>query len=108
MDDNEQFVRARWKWIVVRKRDDREDWEWFGSLKWQMTATLADTEAEAWSAARAFTEARLESIRLVEEEVAWVTERLACPMSKDCETAKRILAREQKVLEELQRGMKKD
>jgi hypothetical protein len=65
----EEFVRGVWEWVIVRKRDDRLEWEWFGSLTFQAGPLLRDTEAEAWSAAAAYTRERLEQVRQVTREI---------------------------------------
>lgn len=68
----EEEVRGAWEWIVVRKRDDRSEWEWFGSLCWQRTAHLADNETQAWQAALDFTHKRKQEIAEIEEEMEYV------------------------------------
>jgi hypothetical protein len=70
-----------------------------------------DTPEAAWSAARKFTEAHEEKIRLVEEEVGLISGimREDFVNQKDCRTYKcfaRILAREQAALDELRRGLR--
>jgi hypothetical protein len=70
-----------------------------------------DTPEAAWSAARKFTEQRLEAIRLVEEEVGLISGimREDFVNQKDCRTYKcfaRILAARQAALDEMKRNMR--
>lgn len=113
MDDNEQFVRARWEnvritstvvngYVVVRRLSAeplKVEKLWVGTL-------CACSEADAWSAARAFTEARLESIRLVKEEIAFIEARLITANIKEMPIRSRIVQRVQSALAELKVGMK--
>ena len=97
-DDNERYVRDRWN--LVHRCD--------GSYRGYLggVVLIQDTHGllhfETWAAARAFTEARLEQIRQVEEEIAYVRRWHRGPHP----VWTRILAREQATLAELRIGMK--
>lgn len=129
MDDNEQFVRARWEnvritstvvngYVVVRRLSAeplKVEKLWVGTL-------CACSEADAWSAGRAFTEARLESIRLVKEEIAlianvetttaafiasiYVAKHIKQDAAKEHPVWQRILAVEQDRLKALRVGLR--
>ena len=106
---DEEYVRARWKWVQVRLAEPYEgvkEGKWVARLPLlPFYQTGFDTEAEAWSAARAFTEQRALEIVDVEEEIAWLSDGMDCS-DPDDEVGKRILAVEQARLAELRRGMK--
>lgn len=123
MDENERYVKERWdkayEPIVQRGLMGIDIWV-EGSRTYRFHA---DNLPAAWQAAFDFTKAREEEIRQVEEEISWLTERteispklqelydkrtweFSAEFLKDKQTAKRILAREQAALAELQRGMK--
>ena len=107
---DEEYVRARWevhtafpngngKYYLALAPDKCLDGEFDGQF---------DTEAEAWSAARAFTENREREIAEVEEEIALIAN-LGSHVKQEAfavDIRKRILSREQAVLAELRRGMK--
>lgn len=102
---DEEYVRERWKFVVSRKRDDMDAWElnlggpWFDNT--------FENQEKAIAAARTFTEAREEAIRLVEEEITAIEFFLAedCSPEEEATIYKRILARELAALAELKRGM---
>jgi hypothetical protein len=107
----ESRVRAVWEWVIVRKRDYRDDWEGFGSLVWQRSPHIEATEDACWLALWEFTEARQEQARQIEEEIASLNFHigemigrngpLSYPRSWD-----RILAARQEALATAIRGMK--
>ena len=93
---DEQFVREHWNLAYLS--------DWF--------------EYDSWAEARAFTEARLEEIRQVEEEIAFLEHSTSCererfpyslrvfPAEKRFVSYSRILARERAALADLRKGMK--
>ena len=116
---DEEYVRARWQLVAAVPTvvngyvvcaglsADRQTVLrlWRGPLH-------ECTEAEAWSAARAFTENLERDIAEVQEEIAILNEGVELAASTDADERKygipfkRILARLQAVLAELRRGMK--
>ena len=121
MSKDEEFVRSVWKTVTESEYDPHEGYT--------IPQTRVDfghhhyTEikaADAWSAAAEFTRERLEQIRKVEEEIAYLTpQRDSMRKRNSCEAIEaqpawfqawdildRILAREQAALAELKRGMK--
>jgi hypothetical protein len=127
MDANEEYVRQRWIDVALWDRDFSP---YTVNLRYEVEIVShpgnffcfhGAKHSEAWSAARAFTEAREEEIRQVEEEIAllnlefWEMHgeiRLATmveqytPLVRELCRWARILAREQAALAELKRGMK--
>ena len=117
--NDEEFVRQHWKEVVVSRnsglvnvrgdgprfdlnitpqRDDS-----YGDLGRGLSySDFGYYEEKVWAKARAFTEARLEQIRQVEEEIAYVRRWHRGPHP----VWTRILAREQATLAELRIGMK--
>jgi hypothetical protein len=99
---DEEFVSQHWDvsgaglWRTIEH----------GCVPWRVD------DADGWSAARAFTEERLEQIRLIEEEIIYLISDMKPDLDcgiKDCchcAASRRILAREQEALAELKRGMK--
>ena len=130
MDANEEYVRQRWEGVHYKESRGHSPWSYgivyrkapYGdSAEWLLSGALELPKAEAWQAARAFTEAREEEIRQVEQEIAilnlefWEMHgeiRLATmveqytPLVRELCRWARILAREQAALAELKRGMK--
>lgn len=103
MTENEKFVRKHWEWVVVRKRDDRPEWEWFGSLLWKMNSHIANSEEECWTAVAEYTRGWLEKIQQVEEEIAWVG---SLHNITHIDAATRVFRRLESVLANLKKGMK--
>jgi hypothetical protein len=105
---DEEFVTGQWLWCEVRLALTCEGYEegtWLARFSSQRSIA-AETESEAWTAAAEFTRGRLEQIRQVEEDIAY----LLNIMGRAKETAPdhcvhRVLAREQDALTELKRGM---
>jgi hypothetical protein len=113
---------------VLANRSGGGEWILSGNSNTKFEISKALTEAAAWSAARQFTEERLEEIRQVEREIEaaeaeagdaqdWHDWCVSGPYVPDKEVASairryatrcRILARERAHLESLQRGMKAD
>lgn len=121
MSDQEQlsteqeraYVEAAWEWIVVRKRDDRPEWEWLGSLIWKMTPTLEDSYTSAWHAAFLFTKEhegelkrRRYAISLLKLIYAQGGQGEWKPVDwkQDQEALEQVIAREQAALADLLRG----
>lgn len=125
--EDEEFVRAHW---IKASAFDGRSWGgtcgvhvWDGERCLHHFGDYVSPEA-GWSAARAFTEQRLEEIRQVEEEIAVIALFVAgreeaaidryAPIEKIFRSAllaqgdslSRILAREQQALADLKRGMK--
>ena len=119
-DDNERYVRGRWIYAEVRSSSAGDRYYInLGGVKLLANeyGEGYDSPPETWSQARAFTEARLEQIRQVEEEVRqlvayrdgrikWVaTGYMGYPDAQhEADVFQRILVREQGVLAELRRG----
>ena len=103
-ESDEEFVRRHWEGAeFVRFDHDCCEIELGGELR----GISAKTPKVAWSAARAFTEERLERIRQVEEEIDLLTY-LAdrCTTHEKAKSiALRFRAREQAALAELCKGM---
>jgi len=105
---DEQFVREHWERAeACPHRDNRQCCISLGGRMFTRVTVpntvsgYAPSESEAWAAARVFTEARLEEIRQVEEEIEYLEDfAFGQPW-------KRILFREQAALAELKRGLKK-
>ena len=110
MNADEEYVRARWEWIIIRQRDDRFEWEWFGSLMWKMSSTLADDETAAIHAAYLFTKERERQIAEARKAVELLQGILRDPLAQhyedDAEIYRGIAVREQSRLADLKRGMK--
>lgn len=114
MNADEEYVRARWN-VYAWKSEEGEyfvDLLHSGSEKHGAYTFPAATEAEAWSATRAFTEQREREIAEVQEEIAILNEGVELAASTDADERKygipfkRILVVEQARLAELRRGMK--
>ena len=108
---DEKYVRARWERIAL---------EW-GTIEHKRYVSVSasgmfitlhgyETEAEAWSGARAFTEQRERDIAEVQEEIEYVSSFAWLPSRsgkrEEHPVWQRILAVEQARLAELRRGMK--
>lgn len=73
MDDNEKYVRSKWIEVGIQ-------WGKIEGVRCGMAHSNGRgiplhgfaTEEEIWSAARAFTEARLKEIAAIEREVEWL------------------------------------
>lgn len=73
MGEDEKFVREHWTDISVTRANTYPSiWLALGGTNVQ--GWPFKTDAEAWSAARAFTEQRLEEIRQLEAEIAFMDE----------------------------------
>jgi aspartate/tyrosine/aromatic aminotransferase len=126
MTEDEQIVRKAWKWAQVRLANPFEGFakgKWVARLSCCHSQTGFNSEAEAWSAARAFTEERREQIRCLESEIEDVQDLLDADATMAREAANngdpyianvgasgaaaylRILIREQAALAELKRGL---
>ncbi len=90
MSEDERFVREHWE-----KVHDNGDGIWIVAEEIY--------KFESGSAARRFTEERLEQIRQVEHEIQYLNFRVMVP---ELIILERILAREQAALDSLRRGMK--
>jgi len=101
MSDDEMYVRQRWAEITVKTYGNSRPF-WICSQFEYLANGPFETEAEMWQAARAFTEAREEEIRQVEEEIAHVEGLLLDYSTAD--PYKRILLREIAILADLKRG----
>ena len=111
MNADEEYLRDRWERIAL---------EW-GTLERKRYVCVSaggmfiplqgfKTEAEAWSAARAFTEQREREIAEVREEISEIEDDILSYSSHDNADSfaviyRRILARLQARLAELRRGM---
>jgi hypothetical protein len=121
MDENEQYVRSKWEqveahWLPSMPDRFRVEMVYDSAMVWvdrphaqipsEKPFVRKQTEQQAWSAARAFTEEREKQIAEVEEEIALLSSigQHYVPPAKV--TRDRILAREQAALDELKRGMK--
>jgi len=104
---DEQFVREHWE--LVHRCD--------GSYRhYQKGAVLLQeernhwSEFESWAAARAFTEARLEEIRQVEEEIILLRSMVILltsePTDQTAPIYKRTIVRLSSIRAELKRGLK--
>ena len=106
MNVDEEYVRARWAGVLDTGYSVRLEIGEFG--KW----AKFDGLNKRWSAARAFTEARLKEIDEVEEEIAELESHILCYGNGSVEDERmicvyqRILAVEQARLAELRGGMK--
>ena len=110
---DEKYLRDRWERIALEWGTlERKRYVWVFAGGMFIPLRGFKTEAEAWSAARAFTEQREREIAEVEEEIAILNEGVELAASTDADERKygipfkRILARLQAVLAELRRGMK--
>lgn len=132
MTEDEKFVREQWADVALWDRQML-----YGNKEqfWEVELVIAPgsfsrhckpTQAEAWSAAAEFTRTRLQQIRDVEEEIAWLGKNLPRPprarpgesmsealrservaaYERDKPTAVRVLDREQAALAELKRGLR--
>ena len=77
MDANEQKVRAAWKGASVEQpwlelSGDSTYHIYLGDFRSVDSRVREASEAEAWAAAAAFTDERLEEIRQLREEIAWI------------------------------------
>lgn len=116
MDENEKYVTEHWERAESCPTGYSDQIRfWVISLGGRMftkatvpDAWKAETESAAWQAAFAFTKAREEEIRQVEEEIMELQDDISCYHTGEHFYAiyGRILAREQSALAELQRGMK--
>jgi hypothetical protein len=103
---DERFVRDHWvnqehlNLYQITPEKYSFNWSWDGGV-----VGLFVNPKEAWAAARAFTEKRLEEIRQVEEEIRWLKATVAWRHTKGFEVD-RIVAREHAALERLKAGMK--
>jgi hypothetical protein len=112
MNEDEIYCKQRWERAYE-----------YGSLGGGAMVQFGPHALPTWQAARAFTEAREESIRQVEEEIEAVNEQVAAasswivacgdenPEGQKCAVAyvarwERVLAREQAALAELKRGFR--
>jgi len=86
---DEQFVREHWdnEALLVTGIIPSQEWAF----------------ADPWPNLRAYTEARLEEIRQVEEEIAWLED---CPSHGNEAEQQRVLRSRQAALAELKRGLK--
>lgn len=120
MNSDEQFVREHWQhvhyadtalsvlagphYVIIGGYS-------YGPLKF---AAYRHTAAEAWQAAREFTEMRLEEIRQTEEEIDVIREGITLAGENEEDNKRygnpfrRILADEQAALADLRRGMKEE
>lgn len=110
MTDNEKFVRDRWEYVDLA-HDLKKVWVIVGTVHLNPNGhreTISwppSTEAEAWSAAKAFTVRREEEIRQVEASIS-LLQGWKFVMQIGDSPAKHTLAREQAHLDTLRRGMK--
>jgi len=107
MSEDEKFVREHFDGVWLRGARKSGCWVQWGEAS---LGRLVFSEAEAWSAAAAFTRQRLEEIRQVEEEIENIRSSSE-GLQENGEYYRmrvfdRILAREQAALAELKRGMK--
>lgn len=97
---DEEVVRAAWV-------DAGSAPPWGDCERWQVyfghDYVHGTTEAQAWSAARKYTEERQEEIRLVEEEIEMLENE---DRHDDYPPYLRILAREEAALAELKKGLR--
>ena len=114
--EHEEYVRSRWEWFASFDLSDEEDRE-DNDPEWLVQVCDASagnpiefygaTEAEAWSAAYAFTKEREEQIRQIENCLILLeccdTEELNDQALADWQS---IIAREQAALAELRKGMR--
>jgi hypothetical protein len=115
MDENEKFVCDHWERAQVCPHPhDQRCWISLGGRTFtrvtvpESISDYAENEAAAWSAAKAFTEARLEEIRLVEEEIEFlgILQRNLTMTDSELIAIEGIIVREQAALSELKRGMR--
>lgn len=101
MDENERYVRERWESIATGSKA-------LHLSRYCAPIVIWGNEFPNWQAAFAFTKAREEEIRQVEEEIMELQDDISCYHTGEHFYAiyGRILAREQSALAELQRGMK--
>jgi hypothetical protein len=104
---DEEYVRSKWAEITVKTYGNSRPF-WICSQFEYLANGPFETEAEMWQAARAFTEAREEEIRLLEEECDLLFQKHEAASNKPAHQAiyARIMSREQAALTELKRGMR--
>jgi len=100
---DEEYVRSKWR-NCATKRDEHNRWLMFTNNA-MYRAVFADSLEKLWAAAAEFTRERLEQIRQLEEEIAWLSDGIDVT-GDDEPIGERILAREQAALADLKRGMK--
>jgi len=115
---DEEFVRQHWSSVRYQELRGNPSYYSYGIVycaapyskgsEWLLSGKTELKKAEAWSAARAITEHRLEEIRQVEEEIEWVrnfaaTERDGTLMFTRPE---RIINRLESILSGLRKGMR--
>lgn len=113
MSSNEEYVRARWQSVSVTDwyagtSTLTQAWSIWLPCGWTSPVGGTATDAEMWSAARAFTEQREQAIANVEDEIEWLnwpSVKNVCTREGDLARC-RIIAREQAALAELQRGLR--
>lgn len=108
MTEDERVVRAAWK--SVNWGASNYGGTEFGVVVYDDehgTGFKAKTQAEAWQAAREFTKARQEEVRLLDGEIALMRYVISDRGRKEGgHAARRILGRLQGIRDDLRKGMK--
>ena len=105
-----------WEDMILSSAQEKADYEFvnkywsdFGPMTYGRF-DICDMEGQVdYSAARKFTEARLEEIKQVERAVLYLNETFACGPELncvDCDIMRGTKSREEAALKELRRGMK--
>jgi hypothetical protein len=120
MDENEQYVRSKWeqveaRWLPSMPDRFRVEMVYDSAMVWverphpqipsEKPFVRKQTEQQAWSAARAFTEEREKQIAKIAQEIRWLMNRLDVE-AEDAGIVTSIIAREQAEVNELKRGVK--
>ncbi len=102
------FVESHWMWIVVRKcrRDDRNVWEWFGSIGIGGVHPDRTGESDAWFAAADFTRHWQKRIEDVTVEILWLKAIEHLQNVPRHETWQRVLTAREEALATLKKGWK--
>lgn len=113
MDENERYVRSRWKAMGNLWWDREYDENWISASddKGQPIRIFRgrSTDAEAWSAAAAFTREREEQIRQAREDLSTISSVFTFGGDDEFDASlKRIYAREQAHLAALLVGWRTD
>ena len=104
MHEDEKFVREHWE--TVEAGDTFAGFSIYLLPNYWPTALQGfERESVAWQRAAVFTRERVEQIRQVEEEIAWLSDMLDWD-SPDHKVVERIQDSRKAALTELKRGMK--
>ncbi len=112
MTEDEKVVRGAWTKTWAANT-------YYPGTAWEIYIYLGENEkkiitgineADAWSAARKFTDGRKEEIRKLEADIKWATDaRIVGPTSGyDMDAKRRTIARLESLLSAAKKGMKHD